>query len=334
MTVLGILQDWRAAYSLIWEHMGIFMTDMPLPRSAELRRFAEWPTVVVLIATYALWVSATVWVSDVSVALAIVFCALAGAQHSSLTHEALHGHPTSNKVLNAALVFPALTLFVPYLRFRDTHLAHHRDEYLTDPYDDPETNYLDPAIWVQLPKWRQALYRINNTLAGRLVLGPLLGQIAFMRADWQLIRSGDRRVLLGWVLHIPAVALVLWWMAVFATMPVWAWLLSVYVSLSLLKLRTFLEHQAHDRTLARTAIVEDQGLFGLLFLHNNLHVVHHMHPGVPWYALPKLYRDRRAQFLEANQGYRYSTYTAIARKHLFQAKDPVPHPLYQDGQGN
>ena len=41
------------------------------------------------------------------------------------------------KWLNEALVFPALSLAIPYQRFRDSHLAHHNDEILTDPYDDP-----------------------------------------------------------------------------------------------------------------------------------------------------------------------------------------------------
>ena len=45
--------------------------------------------------------------------------------------------------LNAALVFPALSFTIPYMRFRDTHLAHHVDSRLTDPYDDPESCYLD-----------------------------------------------------------------------------------------------------------------------------------------------------------------------------------------------
>ncbi len=309
------------------------MADMPLPRSAELRRVAEWPTIVMLGVTYGVWGIATVWVSDVSVFLAILLCAWTAAQHSSLTHEALHGHPSRNMLLNAALVFPPLTVVVPYLRFRDTHLAHHHDESLTDPYDDPETNYLDPAVWERLPAWRKALYRINNTLAGRLILGPALGQIAFMATDWHLIRDGNRRVLMGWLLHLPAVASVLWWMMAVANMPLWAWLLSVYLALSVLKLRTFLEHQAHDRSTARTAIVEDRGLLGLLFLNNNLHVVHHLHPGVPWYAIPDLYRARKAQYLSSNQGYRYRTYAEVARKYLFRAKDPVPHPLYRDGHG-
>ena len=73
-----------------------------------------------------------------------------------------------------ALVFPALSIFISYLRFKDTHLQHHFDPALTDPYDDPESNYMDPAVWARLSPVMQGLCRINNTLAGRMVIGPVL----------------------------------------------------------------------------------------------------------------------------------------------------------------
>ena len=310
------------------------MTNLQSPCVRSCLRAAEWPTLLVLIGTYVLWAVATTLIAEWSITLAVLLCALTAAQHSSLQHEVLHGHPFRSDFWNALLVFPALGVAVPYLRFRDTHLAHHHDENLTDPYDDPETNYLDPVTWADLPGWRKTLYNWNNTLSGRLVLGPIIGQVAFMRADWSLIRAGDTRVLVGWLLHIPAVAIVLWWMSAVAALPIWAWLLSVYLSLSVLKLRTYLEHQAHDTAHARTAIVEDRGLFALLFLNNNLHVVHHRHPGVPWYALPAIYRGQTDMYLAENQGYRYRNYAEIARKYLFRAKDPVPHPIYRGGQSH
>ena len=82
------------------------------------------------------------------------------------------------------------------------------------------------------------------------------------------------------------------WLVTISPMPFWAYALAVYVALSILKIRTFLEHRAHADPAARTVIVEDRGPLALLFLNNNLHVVHHAHPGVPWYALPALYRAR------------------------------------------
>ena len=34
-----------------------------------------------------------------------------------------------------------LSLWLPYSIYRSTHLAHHRDENLTDPLEDPESYY-------------------------------------------------------------------------------------------------------------------------------------------------------------------------------------------------
>ena len=79
---------------------------------------------------------------------------------------------------------------MPYLRFRDQHLAHHQDSNLTDPYDDPESNYLDPAAWARMPRILRLLRRFNNTLAGRMLIGPALGQVCFMAGDWKAIRAG------------------------------------------------------------------------------------------------------------------------------------------------
>jgi len=95
-----------------------------------------------------------------------------------------------------------------------------------------------------------------------------------------------------------------------------------------LKIRTFLEHQAHERARGRTVIIEDRGPLAFLFLNNNLHVVHHMHPKLPWYRLPKIYFNNREKYLARNDGYRYASYAEIFRRHLIRAKDPVPHPLY------
>jgi fatty acid desaturase len=293
-------------------------------------REAEWPTLWLLVGCYALWGLALFWLPGLSLWLAVPVAGWAIAQHSSLQHEAIHGHPFRDRRWNEVLVFPALALVVPYRRFRDSHLAHHQDAILTDPYDDPESNYMAERDWASLPGWLRAVLRVNNTLGGRMVLGPVVGQAFWMLSDWRLARAGDRRVVAGWLWHLPAVAVVLAVVGV-SEMPVWAYLLSAYLGLSLLKIRTFLEHQAHDKARGRTVIIEDRGPFALLFLNNNLHVVHHMHPRVPWYRLPELYRGNRARYLGVNGGYRYGSYLEIFGRYLFRAKDPVPHPLLRRG---
>jgi len=289
----------------------------------------EWPTLLLIIASYAAWLAALFLLPGHSLAAAIVLCTLAITLHSSLQHEVTHGHPFNERRLGEVLVFGSLNLVIPYLRFRDTHLAHHMDARLTDPYDDPESNYLDPAVWQTLPRWVRRGFAFNNTLLGRMAIGPLVGQIAFMATDWRSIREGDRAVRNGWLWHVPAVVVVLT-AVILSPMPLWAYALSVYLGLSVLKIRTFLEHQAHERSSARTVIIEDRGPLAFLFLNNNLHVVHHMHPRLPWYRLPRIYFNNRDKYLRRNNSYRYSSYAEIFRRHLTRAKDPVPHPLYPD----
>ena len=299
------------------------MSDLRHKRPA-----VEWPTLAMLVLCYGTFAIGTTWAGALFLPLGIVLTTLAIALHSSLTHEVLHGHPFRNQRLSDLMVFPAIGLAIPYYRFRDTHLAHHQDSILTDPYDDPESNYLDPAVWKDMPRWLQTLRRFNNTLVGRLLIGPALGQVCFMAADWKAIRAGDGAVLRGWLWHIPALAIAIWWMVSVSTLPIWAYLLSAYMALSILKIRTFLEHQAHERARGRTVIIEDHGPLAWIFLYNSLHVVHHMHPRVAWYNLPKLFREHRERYLSRNDSYYFRSYAEIFGRYFFKAKDPVPHPLW------
>ncbi|MGR3836860.1 MAG: fatty acid desaturase [Cognatishimia sp.] len=291
------------------------------------RPLIEWPTLVLLILAYGAFALGTTVLAELWLPLALAVTVLAIVLHSSLTHEVLHGHPFRSQLLSEITVFPVLGLFIPYLRFKDTHLLHHTDSKLTDPYDDPESNYLDPKVWGRLPFVARLALRVNNTLIGRIVLGPAIGQLCFMSCDARAIWGGDRRVLLGWALHVPAMALVFWWLAQSA-MPIWAYLLCAYVAFGILKIRTFLEHQAHETYRGRTVIVEDRGPLAWLFLYNSLHVVHHMHPKLPWYRLPVVFDDNRDRYLGRNGGYYFRSYWEIFRSFALRAKDPVPHPLW------
>ncbi|MCR8725443.1 fatty acid desaturase [Frigidibacter sp. ROC022] len=291
--------------------------------------WAEWPTLLLLACCYVLWMLGTTWLAALWLPLGMVVTIAATALHSSLSHEMIHGHPFKRAGWNEALVFPALTLVIPYRRFRDTHLEHHLDANLTDPYDDPESNYLDPGVWERTPPALRALLRFNNRLLGRLLVGPLVGTVAFILSDIRKHRAGDPRVVQGWLWHIPALLIVLLWLGFVAQMPVWAYLLSAYAALSVLKIRTFLEHQAHERVRGRTVIIEDRGPLALIFLNNNLHVVHHMHPRVAWFRLPGLYFSNRDRYLARNNGYMYRSYGEVFRRYLLQPKDPVPHPLWR-----
>lgn len=303
------------------EFRGVDLDDLT-PRQSTV----EWPTLALLIACYALWGGALFYVSHYSTFGAIILVALSAALHASLQHEVIHGHPTGWVWLNEALVTPALTLYVPYPRFRDTHLAHHTDAMLTDPYDDPESNYVDPKVWAQMHPVQQCFLTCNNCLLGRIVIGPLIAMWCFLRTEFHLIGTDTPEIKKAWRLHLPAMIAVLW-LAAIAPLPFWAFLLGTYGAISILKIRTFLEHQAHEKSRARTVIIEDRGLLALLFLNNNFHVVHHMHPQVAWYKLPAVYAANKTRYIAANEGYRYGSYREVIVRYFLRAKDPVAHPL-------
>jgi fatty acid desaturase len=290
----------------------------------------DWPTLGLILGCHGVWMLATTVLSGLWLPLGFAVTLMAITLHSSLQHEVLHGHPFRSRRANEALVFLPLGLIFPYGRFRDLHLAHHQDESLTDPYDDPESNYLDPKVWARLPVLLRLVLRANNTLFGRMLIGPAVSMFTVLSDDLRAVRAGDRAIRRAWILHalalIPVIAWIIW-----SPMPVWLYLTAAYGAMSILKIRTFLEHRAHELSPGRTVVVEGRGLLPFLFLYNNFHSVHHTKPGVSWYRLPALYAERKAEFLARNEGYVYASYGDVFRRYFLRAKDPVPHPLRPRG---
>jgi fatty acid desaturase len=288
----------------------------------------EWPTLGLILLCYGLWLAAGVWLWPVTPVLALVVMAVMGALHSSLVHECLHGHPTRHRLVNEMLVILPLTLLHPYRRYKTTHLAHHHDERLTDPFDDPESYYRARWAYDALPGWFRAVLRVNNTLLGRVVLGPWIAGAGFILSEWRLFREDARGIRLAWALHLPSMAVVLsivWAMGI----PVWLYMLGVaYPGLALISVRTFAEHRWHETPEGRTIIVERSPL-AWLFLYNNLHIVHHQMPSAPWYALPRLYRERRDHWQALSGGYVFPNYLALWRRWGVAQKEPVAHPAWR-----
>jgi fatty acid desaturase len=287
----------------------------------------EWPTLWVAAAIYAGFGLLTWFYGALPWWLVLPLGGYLVAWHGSLQHEVVHGHPTPWAAVNEALVFPSLWLWLPFRIYREIHLAHHEAE-LTDPLSDPESFYVTPRHWSRLGPAHRALLWANNSLAGRLVLGPPL-------CAWQVVTAQARRLLHGdvghvpaWLLHLAGCASVLIWVLWVCGVPLVDYLVFfVYPGISLTLLRSFLEHQASPEAAKRTVIVEAGPVVSLMFLNNNLHVVHHDAPGAPWFRLPARYREARTDLLARNGGYLYRGYAEIALRYLFRPKERPVHPL-------
>lgn len=287
---------------------------------------AEAPTWAALLLCHAFFALLTLWAPEAPFGFGYLALAFVIAFHSSLQHEAIHGHPTRWPLANEALVFLPLSLSYPYRRYRETHLAHHRDARLTDPYDDPESWYLDPEDYARRPGWMKALLMVNNAALGRMLIGPGLGFVNFLAAEARLVLAGRRDVILAWGLHALGAAPLLFWLWWCGVSPL-GYALACYGGLSLISLRSFLEHRAEERASERSAIVEDRGPLALLYLNNNLHAVHHAHPETAWHRLPALYAAHRERFQRLNGFYVFRSYGEVLRRHALKPKEPAAHPM-------
>jgi fatty acid desaturase len=287
----------------------------------------EWPTVGLLIACYGLWGSSGYFLYPLYPIVALVLMGVSVALHSSLQHEVLHGHPTRNARINEALVFAPLGIFYPYRSYKRTHLQHHADERLTDPFDDPESYYRAMGDWETMPTFLKRVLDWNNTLTGRLLIGPPLMIIGFTASEWRKIAQGDRRVIFAWTLHLAGLIPTLLVISLLFGIPVWLYIsVSAYLGISIIAVRSYCEHQWAEQPDGRTIIVE-HSILAPLFLYNNLHFVHHKLPTAAWYKLPSLYSSRRAEWQMMNKGYVFANYFEVFRAFAFKAKEPVAHPV-------
>jgi fatty acid desaturase len=287
----------------------------------------EWPTLLLLAVTYGGWLLATMsygrWPLLVVAPLVTVLLAL----HSSLQHELVHGHPTRWPAVNRALGNVPLSLWLPFERYQEQHLVHHRDERLTDPIDDPESFYWTAERWAQLGPLSRALIRLQQTLAGRVVIGSFWRIGMFLREELHALRSnrpGIRRV---WIEHLVWCLPVILWVTLVCAMPLWLYIVAMVVpAYGIILIRSFAEHRAVGVVRQRVAIVEQSWLLGPLFLFNNLHALHHEAPGLPWYRYNARYRLDRQRLIADNGGLVYCTYFAVARRFLFRPHDVLLHP--------
>lgn len=292
-----------------------------------MRNDAEWRTLLLAGVCYAVWLLLAFGWADLPDMLRVLLLIPTITLHSSLQHEFLHGHPFRNQNLNDLLISPPIGVLVPYLRFKSCHLTHHINENITDPYDDPESYYLDRDVWAAIPGWLKHLLMANNTLTGRVTLGPALATIGFARSELGRIRRGDRAILTTWLRHIMATALLFWLIGTYGSLHPMAYFLAAYFGMGLLMVRSFIEHQAVEKANQRSVIIETRGPLSLLFLNNNFHSVHHAYPSLAWYRIPAFFKENRARFLRMNGGYRYQSYWDVFRRFAFRPKEPVAWPI-------
>ena len=304
---------------------GVSEPVAPSSESAPTLR-SEWPTWAVLVAVYGGWFALTYHAAALPWWLLLVAGGWLTAWHGSLQHEAIHGYPTRHPRLNSALVWLPVGLWMPYSIYRESHEEHHAAPHLTDPVTDPESFYVSARDWGRMGRLRRAVHLVNQTLAGRLCIGPALIAGRFWLEEARRLLRGDLAHGRAWAGHVVGVALVLAWTAGVCELSIAAYVaLFAWPGLSLTLLRSFAEHEPAAAADRRTVIVQSGRFGSLLYLNNNLHAVHHTWPGLPWHRIPAALRAHRDRFSGPDGPPFHRGYAAIAQRFLFR---PRAHPVH------
>ncbi len=302
----------------------------PLRAALERDRLGsgEWPTWLLLVGVQAGWFAlllASPWLGVwPTTALLVPLVAL----WMSVQHELMHGHPTRLPRLNALLGFMPYALWYPYPLYRDSHLAHHRDEHLTLPGIDPESRYIGHAGWHRLPAPARVLRWADKTLLGRLLIGAPIALCGLAIEEGRKLRCGDRQAWRMWSIHGALCVALLLFVEHLSALSALHYIVWVSVpALALGMLRSFYEHRPAAAPEQRSVLNEAGWPWRWLFLNLNLHLVHHDLPWAPWYRLPQLYLAHRDYWLQRSGGFLVRGYGELIRRHAVRPVDSPRHPF-------
>jgi fatty acid desaturase len=246
-------------------------------------RFA-WPTALLAVVAWgaqgvALWAA---WTGRWPAAAVVAVASLSAYASFTVLHEAVHGSLCLRpRAINGVVArLAALPLMAPGWAFRFLHLEHHRHT------NDPEK---DPDFWNGLgPRWALPLRWAITDLA----------QYGFYFRHWSRRPLAER---LETVLGLGAIAAAAAWGVAsgHGWALLWAWILPARIALFVLAFSfDYVVHRPHTVTAAQdrlraTRVLDVPAPVRLLLLGQHLHLLHHLHPGVPFYRYRAAWNDLR-----------------------------------------
>lgn len=208
----------------------------------------------------------------------------------TVSHEASHHAAASSSPVNRALGRIATPFFAPHASFgvwRFIHMQHHRhtnadDGSDPDRYTHEGPRWTAPLRWLTIDIWYFVFYipKLNSR--------PLSEQLGLALQLAMLIGIAVALISTGNLLWLLALWLVPARIAVFTLG--WAFDYLPHHGLS--------DTAADNRFRATRNRVGFERLLSPLMLYQNYHLVHHLHPVVPFYRYIEVWRRNEEQYLE------------------------------------
>lgn len=267
-------------------------TVIPDPR--EPVPLLAWPTLALFAAAIGLAVASTLLglAGTVPVALSVLLNAVAAYLFFTVAHDAAHHAASSNDALNRWIGRLATPCFTPEASFsvwRFIHMQHHRFTNHEDG-SDPDAYTMGGPAWQRPLRWATIDLAYLVFYARR----------ARQRPRAELVEWGVQATI-GTALFATAIALgglldlVLYVLLAQRIAIVWLAFAFDYLPHNGLRIRP-----TEDRLKTTRNRVGAERLLSPLLLYQNYHLVHHLHPLVPFYRYLRVWRRNEEAYLRGD----------------------------------
>ncbi|WP_231986762.1 fatty acid desaturase [Mycobacterium sp. 852002-40037_SCH5390672] len=266
----------------------------PTPRFA--RRTIAVPTVLVWLGSFVAWSAATAavlyGVGPWWLVVTIVVQGLVTFSMFTVLHESIHhtvGRPEWINQIFGRLSMPFVSLFGTFPVLAYIHIAHHRNTN-EDFHDDPDAwsitgpRWQLPLRWLTIDAWYFRFYLARLRRQPRkYALGFAIQLVLAVALVTTILILGYGRelVLIYFIPQRIGMGILAWWF-------------------------DWLPHHGlggtakTDRFRVARVRVGRERVLCLLLMYQNYHLVHHIHPAIPFYLYVKAWRAAEADYLDRN----------------------------------
>ena len=257
----------------------------PVPR-------LNWPTILLLLG------GVTVFLASTTLALtgawpwwpSVIVNAVAAFVLFTVSHEASHHSASSDGTLNTWLGRLATPFFAPHAGFRMwrfIHMQHHRftnhdDGSDPDHFTHRGARWTQPLRWLTIDLWYVVFYlpKIRTRPRGEIIEAAITWVILLSVAALAILTGNGLALLVLYFLPVRIAVFVLGW---------------AFDYLPHNQLTATPEEDRFRTTRNRIGL---ERLLSPLLLDQNYHLVHHLHPVVPFYRYIAVWRRGEEAYLE------------------------------------
>jgi len=265
-----------------------------LPDPGERVPSLAWPTVALYVGTLGLFAVEAygLLAADWSPWLTIPMGAAVTFLMFSVVHESVHHAISTNTKVNNAfgwVAMPFVAIYTTFPLFKFIHIEHHRNtnEPMTvdpDMWTSGGPKALLPFRWATVDLWYLVYYLLRAQERPNREMVPIVGYFAVTVGIGAAMVTSGLAYEVFFLYLIPqrlGMAVLAWW---FDYLP--------HHGLTMT--------QREDKYQATRVRVGGESWMTPLFVYQNYHLVHHLHPSVPFYRYIRAWRRNEQAYLDRN----------------------------------